>query len=294
MKLQSIVHSKRLWGYLFIAPAILHLLIFRVGPTINIAVLSFRPQMLMGVAEEAAFTLRNYRSLMSPRFYQVLFNSGYYVVGGLVVVVAGSLLVALLLNRGPAKGLFRAIYFYPYTVIMVATGIIWAYGFRADGFVNRIIAQFGIEPLNWLGGDGSLAMPALIATTSWRYVGYFAVIFLSGLQAIPATLYDAAKVDGAGIFQQFRHVTLPQLKPIALFVMVMSSVELLRQFAIPLVVTSGGPANSTNVLPLDIYNRAFSYSNMNQAAAESLILILLAVSLAVVQFKVMSRMKGEH
>lgn len=294
MNIRSMIHSKTVWGYLFIAPAILHLLIFRVGPTINIAFLSVRPQTMMGAAQATSFTLRNYQSLMSPRFFEVLFNSFYYVTGGLVVLAVASLAVALLLNRGPGKSWFRAIYFYPYTVIMVATGIIWAYGFRADGFINRITALAGIPPQNWLGGDGSLAMPALITTTSWRYLGYFAVIYLSGLQAIPQTLYDAAKVDGAGTVQQFRHVTLPQLKPIVLFVMVMSSIELMRQFAIPLVMTGGGPANSTNVLPLDIYNRAFNYFNMNQAAAESMILIVLAVGLAVVQFKVLSRMKGEN
>lgn len=277
--------GRQLWPYIFVAPAIIHLLTFRVGPSIHTLILSFRPAARLGQQEARGLTLGNYEALLNPTFGEVLFNSFYYVSGGMILLVVGSLLVALLLNRGPAKDIYRAIYFYPYTVIMVATGIIWAYGFRADGFVNQIISNFGIPRANWLKGEGNLAMPALIATTSWRYLGYFAVIYLSGLQAIPKTLYDAAEVDGATGYQQFWNVTLPQLRPILLFVMVMSSIELLRQFAIPQVMTAGGPFNKTNVLPLDIYRQAFTYFNMNIAAAESFVLITIAVGFSVLQFR---------
>lgn len=293
MNISNSLYNKKLWGFLFVLPALIHLLMFRIIPTVYIAVISFQP-MSMGVLSDASsFTLRNYQSLNSPRFFKVLGNTFYYVIGGLVILSIFSLLLALLLNRGSCWGLFRAVYFYPYTVIMVATGIIWAYGFKADGFINYLISLVGFEAKNWLGGDGRLAMPAMITTTCWRYLGYFAVIYLSGLQAIPQTLYEAAKVDGANAFQQFRYVTIPLLKPIIQFVMVMSSIELLRQFAIPFVMTGGGPANSTNVLALDTYNRAFAYFNMNQAAAEAMILIAFAVGLSIVQYNVFNRMKGE-
>ena len=136
-------------------------------------------------------------------------------------------------------------------------------------------------------------MPSLIVTTSWRFLGYFAVIFLSGLQAIPKDYYDAAKVDGANAFRTFWNITIPQLKPILLFVIVISSIELMRQFAIPKIMTDGGPFNKTNVLPLEIYNRAFRYFNMNYAAAESVVLITLAIMLSILQFRIASRIKGE-
>ena len=285
------INTKKLWPYIFIAPALVHLFTFRIGPSIYIMFLSFTKQQLANV-KQITFTTVNYQSLLNQRFGQVVFNSFYYVAGGLMILIVGSLIIALLLNKG-GTGLFRAVYFYPYTVVMVATGIIWGYGFRPDGFVNELLSLVGIAGQNWLGGDGQLAMPSLIITTSWRYLGYFAIIYLSGLQAIPENLYNAAEVDGANGWQTFWNITIPQLKPILLFVIVISSVELLRQFAIPLVMTKGGPFNKTNVLPLEIYHRAFKYFNMNQAAAESIVLITLAIVLSVFQFRISNRIQGE-
>ena len=290
--MKRLKNAPLLWPYVLVAPVLLHLLVFRIGPSLYIFFLSFTKQ-TRGMARELKLTLNNYRALLSPFFGEVVFNSFYYVLGGLSILIVGSLLLALLLNSGRKKGIFRAAYFYPYTVVIVATGIIWAYGFRPEGFVNQLLKLVGFKSLNWLGGNGNLAMPSLIITSSWRFLGYFAVIFLSGLQAIPTDFYDAAKVDGANGVQTFWHVTIPQLKPILLFVTVISSVELLRQFAVPKIMTDGGPFNRTNVLPLEIYNRAFKYFDMNQAAAESIVLITLAIILSVFQFRIANRIKGE-
>ena len=281
--------GKRFWAYIFIAPAIIHIISFRLGPSISTLFLSLQQPFGLNITGNNGLTLDNYRSLLNKHFGEVLLNTLYYVGGGMFILVMGSLLVALLLNRGSSKDLFRAIYFYPYTVIMVATGIIWAYGFRADGFVNHIISIFGFPNINWLKGAGNLAMPALIFTTSWKYLGYFAIIYLSGLQAIPRTQYDAAEVDGANAVQRFWNITVPHLRPIVLFVMVMRSIELLRQFAIPEVMTGGGPFNKTNVLPLDIYRQAFTYFNMNKAAAESFVLISIAVVFSILQFQLVGK-----
>ena len=290
--MKRLKNAPLLWPYILVAPVLIHLLIFRIGPSLYIFFLSFTRQ-TWGAAQELVATLNNYRMLLSPYFAEVVFNSFYYVLGGLSILIVGSLLLALMLNSVRSKGFFRSVYFYPYTVVIVATGIIWAYGFRPEGFVNELLKLFGFSRSNWLGGDGILAMPSLIITSSWRFIGYFAIILLSGLQAIPKDFYDAAKVDGANSFQTFRHVTIPQLKPILLFVIVISSIELLRQFAIPKIMTDGGPFNRTNVLPLEIYNRAFKYFDMNQAAAESIVLITLAIILSVFQFRIASRIKGE-
>jgi len=290
--MKRLQNAPLLWPYALVAPVLLHLLVFRIGPSLYIFFLSFTKQ-TRGIATELKLTLNNYRALLSPFFAEVVFNSFYYVLGGLSILIVGSLLLALLLNSGRQKGIFRAAYFYPYTVVIVATGIIWAYGFRPEGFINQLIKLVGFKSLNWLGGNGNLAMPALIITSSWRFLGYFAVIFLSGLQAIPTDFYDAAKVDGANGVQTFWHVTIPQLKPILLFVTVISSVELLRQFAIPKIMTDGGPFNRTNVLPLEIYSRAFKYFDMNQAAGESIVLITLAIILSIFQFRIANRIKGE-
>ena len=290
--MKRLKNAPLLWPYILVAPVLIHLLIFRIGPSLYIFFLSFTRQ-TWGAAQELVATLNNYRMLLSPYFAEVVFHSFYYVPGFLSILIVGSLLLALMLNSVRSKGFFRSVYFYPYTVVIVATGIIWAYGFRPEGFVNELLKLFGFSRSNWLGGDGILAMPSLIITSSWRFIGYFAIILLSGLQAIPKDFYDAAKVDGANSFQTFRHVTIPQLKPILLFVIVISSIELLRQFAIPKIMTDGGPFNRTNVLPLEIYNRAFKYFDMNQAAAESIVLITLAIILSVFQFRIASRIKGE-
>lgn len=278
---------RQIWPYLFLAPALLHLLIFRIGPMIYIGFLSLKSR--GGVFP----TLNNFRALLNPRFIEVLFNSAYYIFGGLILIIPTSFILALLLDKvRRGQGILRTIYFYPFTVVMTAVGIIWGYGFRPDGFVNALLGYIGLPALNWLGGTGIFAMPALIIATSWRYIGYFTIIFLSGLQAIPKYLYDAAKIDGAGPFQLLWHVTLPQLKPITLFVIVFSTIEFLRQFAIPKIMTKGGPFNKTNVLALEIYQRAFRYFEMGEAAAQSIILISLAIILSIILFIVTNRLKG--
>jgi len=275
---------KRIWPYILVGPALLFLLTFRVGPTMYILFLS------LGSRGGVFPTLINYERLFSPRFMEVIFNSFYYVVGGIILVVPSSLMVALLLDQViTGRGILRVVYFYPFTVVMTAVGIIWGYGFRPAGFINQFLSYIGIQGPSWLGGSGIFAMPALIIATSWRYIGYFALIFLSGLQTIPPSLYDAAEVDGANSFQIFWYVTFPQLKPITVFVLVFSTIEFLRQFAIPLIMTKGGPFNKTNVLALEIYQRAFRYFEMNEAAAQSIVLISLAIILSVILYNVITR-----
>ncbi|MDY6894295.1 MAG: sugar ABC transporter permease [Thermotogota bacterium] len=279
--------KKQYWGYVFFAPALLHILIFRIYPTINTAILSFYDTQQLGMGN---FTLSNYQRLLSPRFLQVIWNTFFYVLGGIIIIVPISLIIALLIKNSKFSGLFKTAYFYPYTMIMVAIAIIWGFGFRQDGFVNEFLSFFGIAPKNWLGGAGHLAMPVLIFVTSWKYWGYFVLIYLSGLEAIPEELYEAAKIDGANSLQSFINITLPQLRPIFSFVLVMSSVELLRQFAIPNVLTAGGPYNQTMVLSLDIYRQGFYYFNVNVAAAESVVLISFAIILSFFQYRITSRM----
>lgn len=278
--------KKHIWGYIFLAPALVHILLFRIYPTIYTTILSFYNSQHLG---EGSFTLSNYQQLLSPRFLQVILNTVYYVIGGMVVIVPISLLIAILINNSKFSGLFRTVFYYPFTVAMVAVGIIWGFAFRQDGFINQIFNFIGVSSKNWLGGNGRLAMPALIFATSWRYWGYFALIYLSGLQSIPEELYEAAKIDGANAWQSFVNITIPQLKPIFSFVLVMSSVELLRQFAIPNVMTGGGPFNKTMVLSLDIYRQGFYYFNVNVASAEAIVLIAFAIILSIFQYRVTSR-----
>jgi len=275
---------KKIWPYILVGPALIFLLTFRVGPTIYILILSLESR--NGLLP----TLINYERLLNPRFIEVVFNSFYYVAGGIAVVVPTSLIVGLLLDQAiKGRGILRAVYFYPFTVVMTAVGIIWGYSFRPSGFVNQLLGYIGIQGPNWLGGSGIFAMPALIIATSWRYIGYFALIFLSGLQAIPRSLYDAAEVDGANSFQIFWYITFHQLKPITVFVLVFSTIEFLRQFALPLIITKGGPFNKTNVLALEIYERAFRYFEINEAAAQSMVLISLAIILSIILYNVITR-----
>lgn len=277
-------NKKIFWAYLFLLPALLHLVIFRIVPVGSTFFIS------AGLTE-GRFGFEAFSRLLTPHFGKVLFISFYYLVGSMVVVIPLSLFLALLLNKTiVGKNVLSVLYLAPFIVVMVAVGIIWRFGFKPSGFVNHLLGLLGISGPIWLSGSGVFAMPALIIATSWRFVGYYVIIFFSGLQAIPQYLYDAAKIDGANVFQLFRYITLPQLTPIILFVLVISAINLLRQFAIPNVMTEGGPFGQTTVIALEIYKRAFTYFQFDEAAAESIILALLAISLSGIQFYVVKRL----
>jgi multiple sugar transport system permease protein len=177
---------------------------------------------------------------------------------------------------------FRTIFFLPVVTTLVAVAVVWRFLYHPRvGLLNRALGGLGIPPVDWLG-DPSLAMPAIIAMSIWKNFGFNMVIFVAGLQAIPERLYEAARLDGAGPWQQFRHVTLPMLLPTTSFVLLMTLIGSFQLFAEPYVMTQGGPGDATRSLVLLLYEQGFRWWSLGEAAALAFVLfaILLALTLA--------------
>lgn len=269
----------------FLAPALLLLLVFVIGPIAYLVYLSFT---------SGSFTqegvrwvgLQNYeRSLISPEFWSVLGNTVYFSVATVIPSIAIPLGLAALLDRAIAlRDLLRTAYFLPSVTSTVAVGLGWRWLFQTDGPANAVLGWLGLDPIPWLASP-TWAMPILILLSIWKQLGFNLVVFLAGLQAIPQSRYEAAALDGANPWQQFRYVTLPGLRPTLVFVGVTTAVFTLRSFEQVYIITGGGPLNSTNILVYYIYEQAFALFDFGYAAASATLLLLVALLLVVVQLR---------
>jgi ABC-type sugar transport system permease subunit len=187
-----------------------------------------------------------------------------------------------------AKNLFRSAAFMPVVMPAVVNAVVWTFMYHQDGVVNTILGWFGVDPIPWLRSS-STALWAVILIGIWRATPYYMVIFLAGLQAIPSEYYEAAQIDGASDWNAFWKITLPLLKPTTLLVMVMSVIVAMKVFAVPLIMTGGGPAGSTRVLPLFIYQTAFEFFDMGRAAAMSMFLFVAVMLFSVIQIRLFTR-----
>lgn len=228
--------------------------------------------------------LRNYwRLLLSPDFWQVLGNTGYFMLGTVVPSLGIPLGLAVVLDRIRAlRGLLRTVYFIPSITSLVAVGLGFRWLFQAEGPVNAGLEAIGIAPIPWLSST-TWAMPVLILLSIWKQLGFNLVIFLAGLQAIPLNRYEAAELDGAGPWQKFWYITLPGLRPTLVFAAVTTAIFTLRSFEQVYVITGGGPLNSTNLLVYYIYDQAFAQFDFGYAAAAAT--LLLGITLVLVYFQ---------
>lgn len=268
-------------AWLFLAPALLAIALFFALPVAAGFLLSFTDFDLYAIADPANARwvgLANYARLLGePLFWRSLGNTLLLVsVGGpltLAVALAGALLVNSRLARLP--GVFRTAFFAPVVTTLVAVAVVWRYFYHPRfGLANRLLALLGLPPIDWLG-DPHWAMLAITLLAVWRTFGYSLVIFVAGLQAIPESLYEAARLDGASAWRQFLHVTLPLLRPTLVFVTVINTVGFFQIFAEPYVMTRGGPLNSTMSLAMLMYQQGFRWWNMGQAAAIAFVLFAL-------------------
>ena len=225
--------------------------------------------------------MKNYVGLMqNPLFWRALTNTLYFSLVGGPLTIAVALGAALLLNTKLArfKAFFRTIYFAPVVTTIVGVAIVWKYVYHPRvGLLNRLLDAVGIAGPDWLG-DPRWAMPALILLAIWRGFGYAMVIFLAGLQNVPEELYEAARIDGAGPWKQFWHVTVPQLGPTFVFVGIITAIGFLQVFAEPYVMTpDGGPLNATLTIVMLMYREGFRWWNMGYAAAVAFVLFALVL-----------------
>jgi multiple sugar transport system permease protein len=232
--------------------------------------------------------LRNYFQVLSnPVFWTALKNTLYFVVVGGPLSVVTSLGAALLVNARLVryKAVFRTIFFAPVVTTLVAVAIVWRYLYHPHyGLLNQALGVAGIGPIDWLG-DPHWAMPAIILLAVWKNFGYNMLIFIAGLQSIPNEHYEAAAIDGAGAWGQFRHITLPGLGPTFLFVGVTTMIGYFQLFAEPYVMTQGGPLRSTTSIVLLMYEEGFRWWRMGMASAIAFLLLGITLVGTLVQMR---------
>jgi multiple sugar transport system permease protein len=272
-----------------LAPALGAIVLFFALPVVAGLLLSFTDFDLYAIADprNARFVgLGNYaRLLRDPLFWKALGNTFLLVaVGGpltLAVALGGALLVNSRLAR--LRGLYRTIFFAPVVTTLVAVAVVWRALYHPRfGLFNQILGLFGIPEIDWLGHP-RWAMLAIVLLSVWRSFGYCLVILVAGLQAIPETLYEAARLDGASWWQQLRHVTLPLLRPTLVFAGVITTVGFFQLFAEPYVMTRGGPLNATLSIALLMYQQGFRWWNMGHAAAIAFTLFVLILATSALQ-----------
>ncbi len=224
------------------------------------------------------------RLLTTEKFWTALATTFYFAFGWVSLSLVFGLGFAFLLNmKIPLRGLFRTIIFSPYVTTTAAVALLWMWIFQPQfGLVNLLLGAIGIDGPNWLS-DTKWAMPAIIIMEVWRNTGYVMVIFLAGLQNIPGELYEAAKIDGAGMFRKFRSITLPLLSPTTFFITVTSLFTAFKVFDQVQVMTRGGPAGATTVLNYYIYEQAFVNFRAGFASAISTVMFVILLFLTLVQ-----------
>jgi multiple sugar transport system permease protein len=278
-------------AFLFLAPAIVLLSIFFFAPVIAgfaLSVTDFDLYTLGDVHNLRFVALRNYRELIAnPIFWTAFGNTMYFALVGGPLTVAVSLFAALLVNNKLTrwKALFRTIYFAPVVTTLVAVSVVFKYLYHPRfGIINLALGALHLPQPDWLG-DPHFAMPAIILLAVWKGFGYTMIIFIAGLQTIPEELYEAARLDGAGAWGQFRHVTLPMLGPTFLFVGVVVAIGQLQIFAEPYVMTAGGPLNKTLTIVMMMYQQGFKFWRMGYAAAVAFILFLVIGAATLLQMR---------
>lgn len=266
---------------LFLLPALLGTLIFIIIPVLCSFGLSFAKWDLLNPITFVG--LENYKNLFNDKvFYQTLVNTIVFAISTSAFGVIIPLILASVLNskiRG--SEFFKTAYFLPFITPMIVIGIVWGWIFDPNiGLLNKLLHLH----INWLY-DVKFAMPALIAVSVWKLIGYNMIIFLSTLSSISQSLFEAAKIDGANSLQTFRHVTVPMLSPTIFFVVIITTISSFQVFDLIYLMTQGGPFNSTNVLVYSIYQNAFEYFNVGKASAIAYVLFAIILVLTLLQWK---------
>jgi multiple sugar transport system permease protein len=274
--------GRALLPYLFVAPAVLTLLVLVAYPIARVVEISFYRDYVL--SDNPVFVgLDNYRAVASGKsFGKAVANSAVFTLASVVLHVSLGLAIALLLNRrmNPrARTVFRSIFIVPWLFVPVIVTLIWKLILHPAGAVNSALRSVGLltgEPIDWFS-NFTLAMPSLIVANVWAGYAFSMLMLLAGLQSIPADLYEAAAVDGADAWRRFRHVTLPALGPTILTVALLDSIWTFRLFDTPYLLTGGGPVDATLVLPLLTYREAFEGFRFGNSAAVAVVILVVTL-----------------
>lgn len=278
--------KENLIAYSFIIPNFLGFAIFTLGPIIFAIFLSFfewdgsNPMEFIGLGNFV-------RMWNDVRVHDAFWNTLIYVVGTVPLTLALAMGLAILLNQKiKGRNIFRTISFFPYVASLVAVAAVWNMIFSpTNGPINEILRLLGVlDPPRW-AADSDWAMITVIFFSVWKQMGYYMVIFLAGLQGISSELYEAAELDGANRWGKFWNVTLPQLRPVTFFVLMILTINSFKVYDIVYMITQGGPGTSTLVLVYEIYNTAFRNWNLGYSSAISMLLFVVVLVVTVVQFR---------
>lgn len=295
----SVQKKKRFWtmerkqsaaGWMFLAPAAIMIFVFSFWPMFQAFLISLKKG-LPTALQYSDPLWRNYQFMLKDKvFIQSVTNTFTYLIVQVPIMLVLAIIFASLLNNRDLKfrGLFRTCIFLPCATGLVAYSMIFRTLFTYDGMVNAVLMNIGIlsEPINWLN-DPNTAKAVIIIGLIWRWTGYNMVFFLSGMQGIEYSIYEAARIDGANQFQQLIKITIPLLKPIILVTGIMSTNGTLQLFDESVNLTRGGPSNTTITMSHYIYNKMFvGNPNFGYAAAMSFVILIMVAILSAIETKV--------
>lgn len=279
-----------LWGYFFILPQLIGVLVFVAFPLLYVLYISMVEW--DGLGEQTFVGLSNYvTELTNPDFRQALRNTVFYTVMFVPSSVILALFTALALNKLVAKNFFRVIYFAPSVTSTVAAGVVWIWVYNPDfGLINTYLQiWFGIDGPQWLL-DPKWVMPSIAIFSVWWQFGFYVVLFLAGLQGIPAVFHEAAQIDGANRWQTFRHVTLPLLSPTTFFVIIIAIINSFQVFDQAFIMTfDGGPSNSAVTMVTYLRELAFVDFVFGRSSAVAVILFAIILIFTLFQFRMQRR-----
>jgi multiple sugar transport system permease protein len=278
----------RLAGYAFVAPYLLLFLAFVLAPLVFGLVLSLlRWEMLSPLPPKFIAFANYHEALRDPYFWRAFRATFLFVIMAVPFTVTLAMLVSLALSSlRRRQPIYRAAFILPMMINISVAGILWRWFYHADfGLFNAYLSQIGIR-VPWVI-DSRFAMPSVVLMTLWWTVGGPSIILLAGIQQIPETYYEAAAIDGATGFKRFWHITLPLLRPVLLFVIVMNIIGSFQVFGQTFMITRGGPEASTRVLVQYVYETAFNHYRMGYGAAMSWLLFAVIAAFAIIQFRTM-------
>jgi arabinosaccharide transport system permease protein len=296
-KLKSLPYSQKLAPYVFISPFIIVFLLFFVYPVISTVVMSFQKV----VPGQTTFVgLENFKNLLNSDFSKAITNSTIYTVITIAVLIPLPLLLAVLLNskKMVAKNFFRLVLFLPALVSIVVAGFTFRliFGELPTALLNDILSKFGSEPIKWLGGSAQwTTFFALLMLCSWRWMGVNIIYYLSGLQGIPNELYESASIDGAGALQRLRHITIPLLKPVTVYVLTISIYGGMAMFLESFMLFNGNrsPGGSGLTIVGYLYRVGWEQANIGYGSAIGLCLLVITVGISTILLKSAGLFKKE-
>lgn len=290
--------KRKLTPYIFIAPMVIVVTAVVIIPIITTGWMSFHDWYMARPGSHPFIGLENYLSNLSHKYFirSVKTTTIYIAVTVLFRFIIG-LGIALLLNQKfKGRGVVRSIVVIPWALPVVVVCLLWIQMLDIRyGIVNYLLQSIGLikEPLQFLSST-SLGLSTAMVVNIWKGTPFVAIMLLAGLQSISGDIYEAAKIDGSSLWQSFRHITLPLLKPVSLIVFLLLAIWTLKDFAIVYVLTGGGPAHSTEVLTVYIYHTAFKGLRMGEASSAGVFLLITALIFTIIYMRLLGREEGAY